>query len=403
MFARLMRAPARPAWLAFGLAAALLAGMPHGWAADATTLDTDPNNDGLGFGLTDAFTFGGRYNQDNAATLNGNDVLAQRQVFNADAGGAGAGISVPVSNGENGLDQSLDGAFDEIVNADVPNATPANSVFATIGNASSKLENGNVVRYSMWVRSNPNNPVTLAPQIEPVLKFEFWKEALSTNADTSGGVPQPGYGDKVVDTDQHLGDGIWIDLNNDGFAIDGNAAAEGRLRTISTTAWTLIETQYTVNDTEWLGIGNDLYTVSQVEEVRGVMFWGDFAGTDFSADGDDGGQLLFDNIKMEVFKDLAAVTPNSSPNPDAAPSRAGDFDGDGDVDGQDLARWKTAYGLTALGDGDDDNDSDGNDFLIWQRDLGPAAGVGAVPEPGSAALALVGLAALAGIKRRRVG
>src|SRR5262245_35297854 len=109
MFARLFPAPTRAAWFAMGLAAALLTGMPRGWAADATTLDTDPNIDGLGFDKTDAFVFGGRYTQSAAATLNGNDVLAQTQRANADTGGAGAGISVPVSNGENGLTQSLDG------------------------------------------------------------------------------------------------------------------------------------------------------------------------------------------------------------------------------------------------------------------------------------------------------
>jgi len=398
MFARLFPAPARAAWFAIGLAAALLMGMPRGWAADATTLDTDPNIDGLGFGKTDAFVFGGRYNQSATATLNGNDVLSQTQVASPDTGGAGAGISVPVSNGENGLTQSLDGAINEVVNPDVNNATAANSVFTTIGNASGKLENGNVVRYSMWIRNNPTNAVTVAPQIEPVLKFEFWKEALSTFADTSGGVPQPGYGDKIVDSDQHLGKGIWIDLNGDGQAIDANAAADGRIRTISTTAWTLVETQLVVNDAEWLGIADDVYTAAQVEEIRGVMFWGDFAGTDFSADGVDGGTLLFDNIKMEVFKNLAAVTANTNPNPE---TKAGDFNKDGKVDSLDLTRWKAAYGSTALGDGDGDGDSDGRDFLIWQRDLSPPGAIGAIPEPGSAALALVAVGALASMGRRR--
>lgn len=70
-----------------------------------------------------------------------------------------------------------------------------------------------------------------------------------------------------------------------------------------------------------------------------------------------------------------------------------DFDGDGDVDGDDLTDptlgWQARYG----------NDLDGADFLAWQQQLG--SGVGSlsaaqtVPEPASAALALLTLASLA--------
>jgi hypothetical protein len=360
-------------------------------AADATPLDTDINIDGLSFTGTDPFVFGGAYSQDATAVFNGNDILVQTQ----NGIGGGAGISVPVSNGENGINQSLDG---ETVNPDVPNATAANSVFATIGNVSGKLENGNVLRYSMWVRSDPNNPVTIAPQIEPVFKFELWKEALSTFADTNGGQPQPFFGDKIFDTDQHFAEGIWIDLDNNGSVIDAAAAGTGRIRTINTTSWTLIEVQHVINDANWLGIAEDIYTVADVEEVRGVMFWGDFANTDLT----NGGSLWWDNAKMEVFKNLAAVTPNTNPNPTLSEGGApGDFDNDQDVDATDLGLWRTAFGATAVGDADDDNDSDGADFLIWQRNFDPP-GFAAVPEPMSASLLAVGLASIVAGLRRRV-
>jgi hypothetical protein len=169
---------------------------------------------------------------------------------------------------------------------------------------------------------------------------------------------------------------------------------------VNTTSWTLIEATYTVNDAEWLGIADDVYTVAQVEEVRGVMFWGDFANTDLT----NGGSLWFDNIKMEVFKDTAAVTPNTSPNPTLSEGGVpGDFDNDQDVDGEDLADWRAAYGQTAVGDADDDGDSDGNDFLIWQRSLNvplAVASVSAVPEPASAVL--LGVALVLTAWRRRV-
>jgi hypothetical protein len=376
-----------------------LAIAPAAWGAEATTLDTDPNIDTLMFGGTDAFVFGGAYAQDDAAQLNGNDVLAQTQ--SGTGGGAGAGFSVPISNGENGITESFDGAANTDLNMDINNATPANSVFATIGNASGKLENGNIIRFSTWVRSNPNNPVTVAPQIEPVFKFEFWKEALSTFADTNGGQQQPFFGDKIVDSDQHLAQGIWIDLDGSGSVIDGAAAGTGRIRTIKSTEWTLIEVTHTVDDSQWIGIADDKYTVAQVEEIRSVMFWGDFAGTDLSGDG-DGGTLLFDNMLVEVFKNQAAVTPNANPNPEVVSGGPADFDNDGDIDAADLTAWRGAFGSTAAGDADNDGDSDGADFVLWQRGLtGPK--LTAIPEPASVVLLLAGLSLATGLRRRPRG
>ena len=64
----------------------------------------------------------------------------------------------------------------------------------------------------------------------------------------------------------------------------------------------------------------------------------------------------------------------------------GDFDGDGGVDNDDLAVWKSGYG----------GNYSGGDFLSWQRYFGQSIGaVAAVPEPAAAALAAMGLAAIA--------
>ena len=80
----------------------------------------------------------------------------------------------------------------------------------------------------------------------------------------------------------------------------------------------------------------------------------------------------------------------------SAPALNSDFNNDGAVDGEDLAVWKDEFGDTGASvtaDADGDSDADGNDFLIWQRDLTAAAvpAGGAVPEPASIALLLVGL------------
>lgn len=76
---------------------------------------------------------------------------------------------------------------------------------------------------------------------------------------------------------------------------------------------------------------------------------------------------------------------------------AGDFDADNDVDADDLAEWKSDFGLGGGSDANFDGDSDGNDFLAWQRNVGLSAAVPAstpVPEPGTTMLCCLALPAL---------
>ncbi|MCI0491971.1 MAG: hypothetical protein L0Z07_03425 [Planctomycetes bacterium] len=91
-----------------------------------------------------------------------------------------------------------------------------------------------------------------------------------------------------------------------------------------------------------------------------------------------------------------------------------DFDGDGIVDRDDLAIWRTNYGITMgatvlQGDADGDGDVDGDDFLKWQQQVGgppvPGMGSGAgltasVPEPASFLLLLFGGLLTLALQRR---
>jgi len=370
--------------------------------ANAYPVYTDINIGPQAFGVANAGSFGGVYTVNDTATLNGNAVLSINQKGHL-ACCHGAQIEANISNGENGVNSTNGGA-----NTDIPNATPPNPVFAAIGNASGKLENGNVIRFSAWFRSDPANPITLDPQVQPILKIEYWKEGLSTFADTNQTQAAPQFGDRVFDQDQQ-GSALsipdlphWVDINGDGVVLDNSATvANGRVTQISTSQWTLAQVTHTVNSADWLGIGPEAFganDLTAIEAVKGVMFMGDFANTDLTGDGPDGGNLLIDNALMEVFKDAASVTPNTNPNPSLSEGLAGDYNHNNVVDAADYALWRkspSGFGGNPAG------------YNTWRSNFGrppgsgSGLGVGAVPEPSALILAVAGvLAAMTAIRRR---
>jgi hypothetical protein len=93
----------------------------------------------------------------------------------------------------------------------------------------------------------------------------------------------------------------------------------------------------------------------------------------------------------------------------ASPTLNADFDGVGGVNGNDFLIWQQGLGsgtTLAQGDANGSNSVDGADLQVW-RDQFPqsmtVASVGAVPEPGSLALAGAALAGVLGVARRRSG
>lgn len=372
-------------------------------AANAYPVITDVNPGAQNFGAS-AGSFGGAYSTNGNATLNGNAVLAINQNGNI-ACCHGALVELSVSNGENGVNSTEGGA-----NVDAPNLTPANSVFSTIGNASGKLENGNVIRFSAWYRSDPNNPITLDPQIQPIMKIEYFKEALSGNADTNAVQVFPQFGDRIFDQDQQgKALGIpdlphWVDINGDGVVDDAAATVgNGRVTLINTTEWRLAEVTHTVNVNDFLGIGAEAFgagDVTMIESVKGVMFMGNFAQRDLTLDGVDGGNLLIDNVLIEVFKDAAAVTANVSPNPTLSEPPAGlpgDYNENKKVDAADYTFWRDRLGSATSLPNDSTAGVGDDDYTRWKTNFGmsiPGAGGGslsasAVPEPATWLLAIV--------------
>jgi hypothetical protein len=420
--------------LVFGASTALAAFTAPGLIKDlnenpsgqADRLAADPNATGENFSPGDnVFAFGGAYGLDqNGAFLN-NDMLVVTQ--SGSSGGTGAGFTISVSNGENGDGVGIGGAsgFDYCADGGclVPGTDPSNTfnagapdpVFTTIGNASGRLEDGNVVRFSVWVRNDPFAPTTVEPQITPIVKLEFWRNALSGHADFTGGVTNPNFGSRIFDTDQND-----TAITNPNYRkrlvdIDGNGTWTFGSTTEPvpvTTAWQQIVHIYEVDslglingDVPWDidPFGTDpiasnpavVEDVTQVEEIRAVMFVGDFLGTALGGPGN----LWWDNTLVEVFKDTTAeaassvLTSNPSPALDELP---GDFDSDGDVDGTDFLIWQRGGSAFPLSQ---------SDLADWEANYGtvvPLAGaLSSVPEPSAGLLMMMGLLGLNGIRRNR--
>ncbi|MEM8681180.1 MAG: PEP-CTERM sorting domain-containing protein [Planctomycetota bacterium] len=330
--------------------------------------DTDPNANGVAFDQSDAFNFG-VFGLDDTALEQGpmgtvNDIIvysaAGTGVFND-----GAGYTVRISNGENGNDGTGP-------DPDPMNPEPANPIFGF--NSSGRLENGNVIRYSQWMRHDVVNPFLAEPQVEPILKLEFWTEALSGNADFNT-QPNPVFGDRIFDTDQNWqGDAnglsaTFIDINNDG---DSNNPLLNPpdFTLVPGDDWLLVHTMWEVNDTGWgytdpnNGAGPAAQTVADVEDIRAVTFLGDFAGTAF---GDDPSAVWLDNPMVEIYQSMAdvpATIPNPRPEFTQPPANC-DLNGDTSCDLADIDLLTQA---TASGSGDLMFDLNG-DMLVNQDDI----------------------------------
>ncbi len=328
---------------------------------------------------------------DDTAIDDANDIV----VYTMDGFGNndGAGLSISISNGDN--------------DTGVENPVPPDPVFAAIGNASGRLENGNALRFSMWMRQDPADPVTKFPQIEPVTKFELWKTALSGDADFEPpGFPR--FGERIWDTDQNAGhanfngrnqsQASWVDMNNDGATSFGKPVAES----LVPGEWRLVEAFLVVDDDpldDGIGwtIGGVPFNVEDVQEVRAVMFLGDFANP--PTDLVDAGSIWVDNLLLEVFANEAQMLATANPNtaPVESEGLPGDYNADGSVDAADYVVWRknpAGFGGDPAG------------YNTWRTNFGSPGGAGsglgqsAVPEPASFVLATLAIA-ICSFNRRR--
>jgi hypothetical protein len=109
--------------------------------------------------------------------------------------------------------------------------------------------------------------------------------------------------------------------------------------------------------------------------------------------------IAVDVDELRVGTTWADVTP-------AAAEENADFDGDDDVDGADFLTWQRGLGGAATlanGNANGDGAVDGADLAIWESQFGTATpAAGAVPEPSSVCLLVVGLGVAAAGRRATV-
>lgn len=97
----------------------------------------------------------------------------------------------------------------------------------------------------------------------------------------------------------------------------------------------------------------------------------------------------------DFFASYSGLDVASSMPMGGGPAGPGDFDGNGMVNDADLEEWQSGYGV--------EGGYDGADFLEWQQNYGAGAAspaVAAVPEPTTAALGAIGIAASLAASRR---
>lgn len=237
------------------LAAAAALALPA--MSSATILsgpNDDPNAEGLGFGQNDLFSFSG-WTQDDTRSASGNDFAA----MTAASPGAfsGAGNSVPINPQDAG--------------------TAINGFPAIIA--------GNVIRLSLWLASDPFDPLAGDDLIQAgFLKMEFWNTALGLDRGTQ----------LILDTE-----------------VDAGAFTDVR-GALTTSDWTQFVFEYEVTQ-DILNAG--------LAEIRPVLIYGDFTGN--PAPGPSG-TVLLDRIIVEGFQNQSAAdaSPVDTTNPGAVPEPA---------------------------------------------------------------------------------
>jgi hypothetical protein len=397
----------------FAATAALLFA-PAAQSLEALPLFANPETDlGTNFGEINYFADGAPFFVDVTALDQGNNFAVY--TLNGTNNFNGAGLAFGISNGENGIDSTNQGA-----NIDAPNLNPLNPAISTV-NGGNRIQNGNTFRFSMWMRQDPADPTSTAPQIEPVLKFEVWKEAGSNNTTNPPGAF--GVGDRLWDSDQNAGNGLyvgknqsqasWVDINNSGTTSFGKPVATS----LVTDEWRLVEATLVIDDDPlddtflWTTETNESFGVDAIEEIRMVMFMGNY---DPNINLTGAGSVWVDNLLIEVFATEADMnnTPNPNPMPMTVTVVPGDFNGDGAVNLADYTVWRDNLGAadeSALNlAGDSMNGVDGGDYNLWKMHFGEGASglsatqAAAVPEPSS----VVGMSLLlaltaCGIRRLR--